>query len=258
MAILKHPIKKGFCQLPNDIITDTKLSHGAVRVAAYLFSRPDGWEIRNESIASALSIKDKGSVSKYLGELLTTGWINRCRQRTEFGKLGGGFDYMLNLTPNPQTEKPRTLEKPVNGKIPAHNNTDQVSNTDHHLTHAHEEKPLEGFEAVQNAAKMLLQYFEENPGQREAMEYTTAWKDGDGLSFNEEIVKWLFYSDNQQMLTNPVRFVNKFGFWLVRAKQFNGNNNRKASGYTAKGPGGQLFDADTARRILERAMQKNP
>lgn len=122
-------------------------------------------------------------------------------------------------------------------------------------THAHEDEiEADGFVLVEQAAKKVLKFLEDFPAQKESMIYTTGWNEGVHGSFNEEIVKWLFHSDNQQMLKNPERFVNKFGYWLTRSKNF---NNGKAVNHQSKPSSGKLIDADTAKRILERAMQKS-
>lgn len=127
-----------FSQLPNELIEDTRISAKAFRVAAYLFSRPSGWEVKNADIMKKLSISDEGSLAKYWKELMVAGWVSRQKQaKGEDGKFSGAFDYTLNIAPvlsvcgeKPDTEKIRTPKKPVHGKNPDLNNTDSLSNTD--------------------------------------------------------------------------------------------------------------------------------
>lgn len=131
MSILRNKLKENFSQLPNSLITDARISSGAFRVAAYLFSRPDGWDINNIGIQSSLDIKDRDTLARYWHELMDAGWIGRQRKQDESGKLLGGFDYEImpeggNL---PKEEKNRMRENTVNGKNPPLTNTYISSNT---------------------------------------------------------------------------------------------------------------------------------
>jgi len=130
MSVLKNKLKAKFSQLPNELITDDRLSHGAFRVAAYLFSRPDGWNILNSDIQKQLGIKQAQTLADYWQELLYCGWITRERKR-ENGKIVGGFDYELSLfRENPQCEKPLFRENVTIGETNMLNNTDEFSNTE--------------------------------------------------------------------------------------------------------------------------------
>jgi hypothetical protein len=130
MSILRNKLKSKFSQLPNELITDTRLSHGAFRVAAYLFSRPENWEILNFDIQKQLNIRQSQTLADYWGELIKSGWVTRERKR-ENGKIVGGFDYELSLImENPQYGKTLIREDATNGKIHTPNNTDPITNTE--------------------------------------------------------------------------------------------------------------------------------
>lgn len=127
MAIIKNRLKDNFTQIPNELLTDNKLSMGAKIVFCYVASKPTGWEVFNKEIQKSLNIKDSGTMAKYWKELLEAGWIKRERQKQEDGKLAGGYIYELLEEPN--TDEDRIGEKPVYTKSPCHNNTNLSNNT---------------------------------------------------------------------------------------------------------------------------------
>ena len=127
MAILYNQLKDNFTQIPNELLTDDRLSNGAKVIYCYVASKPTGWKVWNAEIQKALNIKDKGTMSKYWKELLDTGWIDRTRNKTDNGQFSGGYDYELRISPN--TENIHRQEKPEYGENPPHNNTNLISNT---------------------------------------------------------------------------------------------------------------------------------
>lgn len=129
MAVIRNNLKDNFTQIPNELLIDSRLSMGAKVVFCYVASKPTGWEVYNKEIQKALNIKDNGTIAKYWKELLDAGWIERERTQKESGKLTGGFDYVLMVTPGDRIqEKPVNEEKPANGKTPEYNNTDLNNN----------------------------------------------------------------------------------------------------------------------------------
>lgn len=132
MAILKNHMADKFTQLPNSLITDKEISHGAFRVAAYLFSRPADWEINNTDVRKQLGISRAETIAKYWKELTEAGWLTR--EAKKAGANGaGGYDYSLNVE---KSEYGKTVSaKSVSAK-PRHaenrtlNNTETTTNTD--------------------------------------------------------------------------------------------------------------------------------
>jgi len=137
MSILKNTMAEKFSQLPNELIEDTRISAKAFRVAAYLFSRPSGWQVKNADIMNRLGISDEGSLAKYWKELMVAGWVTRQKQaKGDNGKFNGAFDYCLNIAPViavdrvlPYPEKTQIRQNPVHSKTPYLNNTNIISNT---------------------------------------------------------------------------------------------------------------------------------
>ena len=129
MSILRNKLKDRFVQVPNELVTDTRISIPARLVYVYLCSKPDGWIVRNGDVMKSLGIKDSGAMAKYWSELEATGWI--IRHKTS----AGTYDYELSET-DPIGEKPNKGktpigEKPNKGKTPTIYNTDSYSNTDY-------------------------------------------------------------------------------------------------------------------------------
>lgn len=128
MAIIYNNLRKKFSTIPNKIITDTNLSHGAVRVFCYLASKPENWEVNNKDTQKQLQIKQSQTLANYWKELEKFGWITRERKTDKKGKFIGGYDYQLN--DNPEIVKNHNMEKPYLGKNHTLNNTDLNNNTE--------------------------------------------------------------------------------------------------------------------------------
>lgn len=129
--VTKSTLKRDFSIIPNDLICDSDLSNAAHRVAMYLFSRPDNWNINNTDIMRNTGIKSPETMAAALGDLVKSGWISRERKRDSEGKIIGGFDYELNehrIIPNLENNLNRKNSKL--GKNAVHNNTDSFSKTE--------------------------------------------------------------------------------------------------------------------------------
>ena len=138
MSIIRNRITKKFTTIPNRIIIDGNLTHGAFRVYSYLLSKPDGWKVINTDIQEQLNIKQSQTMANYWKELISTGWISRCRIKDNAGKIIGGYDYELNespILPSNQSMEPAILgnihnvEKPYYGKIINRENPQYINNT---------------------------------------------------------------------------------------------------------------------------------
>jgi len=94
MNTLKNDLKRDFSQVPNDLITDLTLSHGALRVILYLFTKPDTWNVYNKDIQKQLNISDK-TLSKYWKELLESKWLRRTKNLPTDENNAGGYSYQI-------------------------------------------------------------------------------------------------------------------------------------------------------------------
>jgi hypothetical protein len=145
MAILRNKIKNRFTQIPTAAITDTRLSATSYRILAYLFSRPDNWEINNPDIQKKLNIKNPKTIAEKWKELIDSGWVVRhLKFKTEddgrAGQFGGGYEYEIvdvsdsfsdsldDLIKDTNHQKLRITKNYQSVKNGAYNNTDIHNN----------------------------------------------------------------------------------------------------------------------------------
>jgi hypothetical protein len=121
MALLLNNLKNNFSTIPNDIITDKNLSHGAKLVFIYLASKPDKWEVYNQDIKKSLNIGQDKTIAKYFKELTDNGWIKRHKKTNDKKQFIGGFDY--ELFPQAQLVKNHNVDNAKDGKNHRHSNT---------------------------------------------------------------------------------------------------------------------------------------
>lgn len=128
MSILRNKLKDRFVQVPNELVTDNRISIPARLIYVYLLSKPDGWIVRNGDVMKSLDIRNSGTMAKYWHELEMSGWI--IRHKT----AAGTYDYELSeiepVAKKPNEGKTAIAKKPNEGKTPIINNTDSCSNTD--------------------------------------------------------------------------------------------------------------------------------
>ena len=121
MSILKNKLKDKFTTLPNELITDKRISFGARILYCYMIGKPNEWIILNTDIITSLEIS-KDTIAKYFKELLDTGWIERERITNEKGHFTGGYDYIIH-------EKPVLVKSPNSEKVLIRKNIEDNNNT---------------------------------------------------------------------------------------------------------------------------------
>ncbi len=126
MSVIKNSLKDKFLSIPNQIIEDSNLSHGAFRVYCYLAGKPEGWNVRNTDIQKRLGIGQPQTIANYFKELVTNGWIKRDKSKNKQGKLIGGYDY--RIMEKPHCGKSLFREKTTLGETHIHSNTELNSN----------------------------------------------------------------------------------------------------------------------------------
>lgn len=94
MNTLRNSLKQQYSQIPNELITDSKLCNGSLRVLLYLFTKPDDWNVYNKDICKQLNISEQ-TLTKYWKTLLNSGWLKREKSRDNKGKLTGGYTYLI-------------------------------------------------------------------------------------------------------------------------------------------------------------------
>lgn len=130
MGILKNDFFDQYCQIPNDLITDSSLSNGAFRVLCLLFSKPNNWKVYNKSIMKDLDIKKTDTLSAYWKECIESGWLERTKITDSEDGTIGAYDYSLNLSPKkvatPEEGIPEKRVYPKNGE---HNKKNSYNKT---------------------------------------------------------------------------------------------------------------------------------
>lgn len=99
MAILRNFVNNKFTIIQNELITDTRISAQAFRVACYLLSRPDGWQVYNKDIQNKLGIKTAQALANYWKELIGAGIVHRKQVRGAANRFSGGFEYAVGDVP---------------------------------------------------------------------------------------------------------------------------------------------------------------
>lgn len=131
MGILKNDFFDQYCQIPNELITDSSLSNGAFRVLCLLFSKPNNWKVYNKSIMKDLDIKKTDTLSAYWKECIESGWLERTKITDSEDGTIGAYDYSLNLSPKmvgiPEDGIPDNRVYPKNGE---HNKKNSYNKTE--------------------------------------------------------------------------------------------------------------------------------
>tara|TARA_R110002020_G_C16185693_1_gene765169 strand:- start:402 stop:1199 length:798 start_codon:yes stop_codon:yes gene_type:complete len=165
--LLKYKTGIGFAQIPNKLVTDTRLCNGAFRVLCLLFTKPPNWKIYNKYVCTELGIKKVSTLSKYWKECLDSGWMEREKVlKSEDGRVG---TYIYYLNPNfdpPKLVSSKMVDtKMVYTKMGEHNNTiinNNKSNTLKSITKSPPNinffKNIEGLEDINHVHITIEQY----------------------------------------------------------------------------------------------------
>lgn len=116
MSNFKVNIKKGFTQIPNQVINDPNLKWSSKGVFCYLMSRPEGWSFYMNEIVKHSNMGME-ALRSCIKELIATGYLIRTKSSFE----DKSYNYELVL--------PNVAETPMLVKQ-APNNTDLINNTD--------------------------------------------------------------------------------------------------------------------------------
>lgn len=144
---------KGFGSIPRDLVYDNELSDRARFLYIFMACKPEGWEFFQDSMCSELGYS-KGTLRKYLNELVQRGWIVEEGQENTNGKFGANV---------------YTIEVQIDGceKLPCNKNTDTVKNR-HGKNHTHkniENKEINSKEEINknnNKKETVSDLFPEN------------------------------------------------------------------------------------------------
>lgn len=135
--MLVNEVKDRFTQIPNEVITDIRLTDKALRVFLYLASKPTGWNIFNADVQKSLGIKQKSTIANIWKQLDELGYISRIKvtQNSELAKnhKTGSYIYTLYAYPSqsmiePKVGKSQSMVEPKDGMNQTHSNKELISN----------------------------------------------------------------------------------------------------------------------------------
>lgn len=132
--IVRESRRERFTVVSNDAIEDHRLSFQAKGLLLYLLSKPDGWSVSRDQLAT-VGPNRVDSVRAMLTELEKCGYLTRIRKADGKGRFT--WESIIHETPRPLVEKPPMVQPPM-VKPPVENptlvNTDvvktEVVNTD--------------------------------------------------------------------------------------------------------------------------------
>lgn len=91
--IIRKRRTNNYSIIPNEALTDARLSIGARWCLAYLLSKPDHWQVQPGEISKAACVsREKGQ--QLVRELIDAGWIIREEVRDELGRRNG-YHYVV-------------------------------------------------------------------------------------------------------------------------------------------------------------------
>jgi hypothetical protein len=130
MSILRKDFYDEFARIPNELISDHRLSNGAFRVLCLLFSKPNNWKVYNKAIMRELCIKKPHTMAEYWKECIESGWLSRELITDSKDGTVGAYNYSINLLPKMgTTAEEGTAENGQLPKMGIHNNTNSKNNT---------------------------------------------------------------------------------------------------------------------------------
>ena len=94
--IISNYLKNNFSQIPNNLILDENLSPTSLKIMLYLFTRIDGWVVRNKDICNVCKISERTLTTKWK-ELQNSGWIERKEIRDDNGRFQG-YNYKIGYS----------------------------------------------------------------------------------------------------------------------------------------------------------------
>ena len=121
MTNIKNELQE-YKSIPRSLVFDESLSDRARFVYIYMACKPSDWEFFIEPMAKEIGYSTD-TLRKYLGELVDSGWIEKCGQQKENGVFGA-VKYIIKATKFSVTEIFR------DGKIPTLHNKDILLNED--------------------------------------------------------------------------------------------------------------------------------
>ena len=89
--------RHAYCQVPEEMLGNELLGHGAVRLGAYLAGRPEGWVVRKELTRRFLHLSQEAWTTA-VKQLRRAGYLVTVPRRGSDGRMAGQ-DYIFDCWP---------------------------------------------------------------------------------------------------------------------------------------------------------------
>jgi len=164
MNTLRNTLKEKYSKIPNELIVDMSISHGALRVILYLFTKPSNWNVYNKDICKNLKISEK-TLTKYWKELLESKWLEREKKLNNDGHFTGGYIYRIGNFSSSEKSSEQVKSSEHSNKYNSNNKEVYISNksTKNKTSFPTEDNELKKYailKAVGNGVKCPIQTYE--------------------------------------------------------------------------------------------------
>jgi len=214
MAVIRHgpSPEDHYSLVPNCLARDGELSLQAKGLYVYLRSHREGWEMSTERIGEALGVS-RDTVSKYVKELETAGYLDRDRVHDESGQFTG-MAYTLNIEPLPKKpgngKNPRPV-KPASGDSRQHKKTNSFKKTNS-LKEEQPPNPQRGNDTAPDGFDKWWETYPKKVGKGQAR---TAFKKAlKKIDLDALTTKTQSFSDFHEKAGTEKRFIPNPATWL--------------------------------------------
>lgn len=193
---LHNRIRREFTVTPNALIQDSERTPQARFLYTYMASKPDDWVFYSEYLMSNTGWSDE-TLSKYLKELLDSGWLSRTERRV--GGMFAGWDYTLH-------EVPTVPEKNRAGILPGRKKSDHTKKETPSLKRIEEISwDADPEKRISEAYRVIAEKLKETPRRWKELAQE-ARNPLNAEQFKVELKDWLRHNaDTQQIICNPVK-----------------------------------------------------
>lgn len=126
MSIFRTVKEENYSIIHNDAITDSDMTWEARGMLAYLLSKPDGWEVRNDDLVKQ-SPSGQHKTKRIIKELEQAGYMHRRKERADDGTFMWVTEVYERPESNPHHKNGTTPQFSTDGKPPYIVNTDRAS-----------------------------------------------------------------------------------------------------------------------------------
>lgn len=242
MGVIKVKRTQDYTVISNEAAQDSRLSYKAKGILLYLFSKPDGWEVRIDDLVHQ-GPDGKGAVKTGMRELKDAGYAEL---KTKFdGKKVVGKTWEVSDRPIFAPSKNTTIEKPIQlikKDTPYRGKDKKVAES------------VDDLSFSQQKEKLLFEFFEANSAQVEAIKEYCKWN-FTAEQFELTLKEYVLNPGNvAQLHKEPQRQMKAIYRWFMRQKRFTRPNNSKTVKASSNTPG-TLLDK-TLTGLMKEGYEK--